>query len=279
LKRAGGAKLRECINFLIKILEEHQVPATWAIVGHLAIDPSNKCIQQGNLLWGHESRLTKPHVFDVCAHTYDNSLLYLEKDIFEKILLSGAGHEIGYHSFSHAIFSRISKKAADLEMRAGVEVANQLKISFKSFIFPQNEIGHIDLLKRYGFLIYRGETLRYCENRAHMLNKFNGMIDEIVAPPLMPEWKDGIWELPSSMQFCDPKYPFTLFPRAKLGLWRAMRSNMVFHIWMHPWDLLRYGALSQDFERFIVYVSKKRNEGKIEVMTMQDFATYLNETY
>jgi hypothetical protein len=45
---------------------------------------------------------------------------------------------------------------------------------------------------------------------------------------------------------------------------------------MHPWNLLGYRSLSRDFERFVEYVCKRRGEGKIEVMTMGDFALDLS---
>jgi hypothetical protein len=274
LKSAGGTRLRECINFLIDVLEKYRIQATWAVVGHLLVDPCNK-----------EKYLTLETGSGTCTHSLNihtpsyNSALYFGRDILERILSSTVEHEIAFHSFSHAIFLKIGKEVAELEIKAGVEIAKQFGISFKSFVFPQDKIGHTDVLKKYGFIIYRGETPRFNKLRARALHKVDGLVNEIIAPPVVPKWKDGIWEIQSSMHFCDPKYPFSLLPRAKLGLWRAMRSNMVFHIWLHPWNLLEYKSLSWDFERFIEYVCKKRNEGKITVMTMGNFAVCLNKTY
>jgi len=275
LKRTGGLKLREYIDFLMSVLEKYRIPATWAVVGRLFLNLRHK---QEDLLHRCDSRFIDSHSFDVSTDSFNNSL-YFGRDILKKILSSTLDHEIGYHSFSHIIFSQISEEVADLEIKAGIEIAKQFGINFKSFVFPQNEIGHTDVLRKYGFIIYRGETLRHSKHRARALHKVDGLVNEIIAPPVVPEWKAGIWEIPSSMHFCDPKYPFSLLPRAKLGLWRAMRSNMIFHIWMHPWNLLEYKSLSWDFERFIEYVSKKRNEGKITVMTMGNFAVCLNKTY
>jgi hypothetical protein len=201
--------------------------------------------------------------------------LYFGKDILQRILSSTIEHEIGYHSFSHAIFSEIERKQAEVEIKAGVEIAKQYGLCFKSFVYPQNEIGHVDILEKYGFIIYRGRTSRY-EKLSRISQKADGLINETIASSVKPERRNGIWEIRSSMMFCDPTYPFTLLPRAKLGLWRTIRSNMVFHIWMHPWNLLQYGSLSCDFEKFVEYVSRKRDEGKIDVMTMKGLAEHLN---
>jgi peptidoglycan/xylan/chitin deacetylase (PgdA/CDA1 family) len=274
LKKAGGVRLRERIDSLLSVLEKYQIPATWAVVGHLLADPYKEC----KLLSRCDLHHANSNPTFKCKNAHYNDLLF-GRDILDKILSSSVNHEIGYHSFSHAIFSQISKEVADSEIKAGIEIAKQFGISFKSFVFPQNKIGHTDVIKKYGFLIYRGKTLMHNNLRSHALNKVNGLINEIIAPPAIPEWKNGIWEIPSSMYFTDPKYPFSLLPRAKLGLWRAMRSNMVFHVWMHPWNLLEYKSLFKDFERFVEYVCKKRSEGKIKVMTMGDFAASLNKTY
>jgi len=270
LKSAGGTKLRECINFLLGILEKYRIQATWAVVGHLLVDSCNK----GNYLTIKSGSGICTHALSIHTSSYSNAL-YFGRDILEGILSSTVEHEIALHSFSHAIFSKIGKEAAELEIKAGVEIAKQFGISFKSFVFPQNEIAYTDLLQKHGFIIYRGKTPRH-ENLLCVPQKVAGLVDEIVAPPVAPEWKNGIWEIQSSLMFCDPKYPFSLLPRAKLGLWRAIRSNMVFHVWMHPWNLLEYKSLSQNFEQFIEYVCKKRNEEKINVMTMKDLANYMN---
>lgn len=99
----------------------------------------------------------------------------------------------------------------------------------------------------------------------------------MIAPPTEPKWMDGVWEIPSSMFFCDPQIKFSVLPRAKIGLYRAMRSKKVFHIWLHPHNLLMYPSLKDDLDKFLAHVSKKRDEGEIEVMTMGEFCEFLNE--
>ena len=100
----------------------------------------------------------------------------------------------------------------------------------------------------------------------------------MIAPPTEPKWKDGIWKIPSSMYFCDPQIKFSLLPRARMGLYRAIRSKKVFHIWLHPHNLLVYPSLEDDLDRFLGVVSKKRDEGKLEVMTMGEFCDVLDGT-
>ena len=99
----------------------------------------------------------------------------------------------------------------------------------------------------------------------------------MIAPPTEPKWMDGIWMIPSSMFFCDAQTRFSVLPQAKLGLYRAMISKKVFHIFLHPHNLLTYPSLKDDLDKFLGVVAKKRDEGKIEVMTMGEFVEILDE--
>lgn len=80
------------------------------------------------------------------------------------------------------------------------------------------------------------------------------------------------------MCFCDPQIKFSVLLRAKLGLYRAIRSKRVFHVFLHPHNLLMYPSLKDDLDKFLRIVAKKRDEGKIEVMTMGEFSEVLNRT-
>jgi hypothetical protein len=110
-----------------------------------------------------------------------------------------------------------------------------------------------------------------------LFRKVNGVIDKIIAPPVSPSYIDGIWELPSSIDFCDPQIPFSVLPRAKLGLSRAIRAHKVFHVSIHPWQLLLYKRLAKDLEDFLALVVQKRSEHKLEVMTLGELALCLNQ--
>ncbi|MCK4733219.1 MAG: hypothetical protein KAT65_12250 [Methanophagales archaeon] len=98
----------------------------------------------------------------------------------------------------------------------------------------------------------------------------------MIAPPTEPKWKDDVWMIPSSMFFCDPQIKFSVLPRAKIEIYRAIRSKKIFHVFLHPHNLLVYSSLKDDLDRFLAFVAKKRDEGKIEVMTMGEFGEYLN---
>ena len=274
LMKNDSKKVRGCINTLLNLFKKHNIPATWAVVGHLFLD---HCECEDRIPHKDMPRFKEDwYSSDPCTDIQKDPLYY-GKDIVEEILSNQIEHEIGYHSFSHVVFSECDREVAEAEVKEGIRLAKEFGIALKSFVFPENKIGHVDVFKENGFKIYRGENLgRYDPNQSVLIRKFNGGIDKMIAPLAEPKWMDGIWEIPSSMMFCDPQIKFSVLPRAKIGLYRAIKSKKVFHIFLHPHDLLTYSSLKDDLDKFLSFVAKKRNEGKIEVMTMGTFAEVLN---
>ena len=275
LLKKDDTKGRGCIDTLLNLFEKHNIPATWAVVGHLFLD---HCEKEDGIPHKDMPRFKENwYSTDPCTDIQKDPLYY-GTDIVEKILSNRIEHEIGYHSFSHVVFSECSREVAEAEIKMSDKLAKEFGITLKSFVFPENKIGHVDILKENGFKIYRGENLRRGNiNQNILIRVFNFGINKMIAQPAEPKWRDGIWEIPSSMFFCDPKIKFSLLPRAEIGLYRAIRSKKVFHIWLHPHNLLMYPSLKDDLDKFLALVSKRRDEGKIEVMTMGEFAGVLNE--
>ena len=268
------SKGRVAIETLLQLFEKYNISATWAVVGHLffnsneakeIVHPQMPEFKEGWLEWDSYNGIY-------------NMPLYCGRDIVEKILASSVRHEIGLHSFSHIPFSQCSQEVAEAELELGMKAAKGFGITPKSFVFPGDYIGHLDVLKRQGFKIYRGKQLgRHGINQSFLLQKFNGAIDKMIAPPTEPKWMKGIWEIRSSMCFCDPQIKFSVLPRAKIGLYRAIKSKRVFHVFLHPHNLLWYSSLKEDLDKFLALVAKKRDEGKIAVMTMGEFAEILSD--
>ena len=268
-------KVRGCIDDLLNLFEKYNIPATWAVVGHLFLD---HCECENGIPHKDMPRFKEDwYSTDPCTDIQRDPLYY-GRDIVEGILSNRIDHEIGYHSFSHVVFSECSREVAEAEIKMGNKLAKEFDITLKSFVFPENKIGYTDVLKKYDFKIYRGKTPgRYDINQSFLIRKFNGGVAKVIAPPTEPKWMDGIWMIPSSMCFYDPQIKLSVLPRAKLGLYRAIKAKRVFHIFLHPHDLLAHPSLKEELDKFLGIVAKKRNEGKIEVMTMGEFAERLDE--
>lgn len=267
-------ELRGKIDALLDLFGRLEIPATWAIVGHLFLEQCDKktCLTSINI---KKYKYERDWYIDPYTNLYHEPLFY-GKDVIEKIISNNVNHEIGYHSFSHPNFNEIPREMAKKEIEEAKKIEKEWHIKLKSFVFPYNEIAHVDVLKENDFMIYRGKTGVYDSNENIFIKKFKGGIDKILAPPVEPKWIDGIWEIQGSTYFCDPQMPKSLLFRCNLGLDRAISNNKIFHIWLHPWSLLLYKKLEDDLSKLLEHVSKKREENKIEVITMGELAEHLN---
>ncbi len=266
-------KARGTIDRLLRLLAMYNIPATWAIVGHLLLDSEQ----------GIQSNFQDAPQFKDGWIDWDTYMsiyhqpLYRFEELVEKIITTAQKHEIGLHSFFHLPFSKCSREIAEFEIEHGIKTLEQWGISPKSFVFPGNQIGHLESLKSHGFQIYRGkDATRYDISQNYPMRKFTGVIDKIIAPPVSPYWNNGIWEIPGSILFYDSQMPFTLLPRTSLGLKRTIRTNGVFHIWLHPWNLLLYDSLEQDLASLLKIVAEYRDKGSLQTWTMGQLAECLN---
>jgi peptidoglycan/xylan/chitin deacetylase (PgdA/CDA1 family) len=227
------------IDRMLQLFETYNVPATWALVG---------------------------------------KLFYEYPEIVDKIRGTTVLHEIGYHSFSHIRFSESSRQAAKTELDEGLKIQDEFGVDLKSFVFPENRIGHVDLLNEYGYVIYRGANMAgKSVNKPLLVRAKNFAVSKLVAPPIKPVWKDGIWEIQSSMIFYDSPYFQTLSLRAKQGIREAIAVGNTFHMFIHPQDVLLDPKLLDRFEKVLQFVSAETGENRLSSITMGDLALALDD--
>lgn len=266
---------RGAIDNLLGIFHKYNIPATWAIVGHLFLV---HCETEGNVPHMNMPRFKEDwYSFDPCSSILE-APLYYGTDIVEKILSNPVKHEIGCHSFSHVRFSECSREVADAEIKESIKLARQFGITFESFVFPENMLGHIDVLKENGFKIYRGRSLtRSNPTQSPVCRKPRAFIDMVAPKVVEPIWKDGIWEIPSSGMFTEVRFPYGTQIWCRQGIKRAISKSKVFHVWLHPCDLVLQPQLAVYLDEFLKIVSGARDRGKIQVMTMGELARCLGK--
>ncbi len=168
--------------------------------------------------------------------------------------------ELASHSYSHNILTEVAKNQIDAEMK------NPRR--FKSFIFPRNQVTSVNLLKKNGFVSFRGK-----DNNEWELLALNP------PPAYQPSKSMGIVNIRGSLYFVSGrglrKYiPKGLrFMKAKMGMDNAIKQNAVFHLWFHPVDFADdTEKLFLDLENILKYADSKRKEGLLEIKTMSQIA-------
>jgi Polysaccharide deacetylase len=257
---------RETTLALLNILDHFHLPATWATVGSLFLAPDRA-----------DSSAVDPARLGVLGQA--DPLLFHAPDLVDKVRNSPTRHEFGCHSFTHVRFSECSSNTAAYQLRESVRAAADLGIRLPSFVFPENRIGHASLLKDEGFSIYRGRNVGGRGVEQGVGARAKGIVmRRITAPPVVPAWKNGLWEIPGSMLFGDTLAPMAVVPRATRALRSAIHRTMLFHLWLHPQDLLLEPSLGSRLTTFLATVAEERERGQIDVLTMGELALRLTST-
>lgn len=257
---------------LLEILAEHDVPATWAVVGHLMLDDCDGIHADLPSLdgWFEHER----------GRWRDRAGLRFCPDLVRGVLDSDVNHEIGSHTFSHVLFAdpRVTKQTAYEELRAAVDAAARFDVTFDSLIFPRNAVGHRDLLDESGFTCYRSPQSRPSTALGRAAEKFRATLEPERVPLVRPTVDEyGLVDVPASLFLfgfegwartaaglvgIDP-----IVRQAKRGIDRASREDGLFHIWLHPTDI----CTERDADRvatIIEYAAQKRAETDLRIETM-----------
>jgi peptidoglycan/xylan/chitin deacetylase (PgdA/CDA1 family) len=268
----------EVIDRLCELFDEYEIPATWAIVSHLLEDCDDRRAHAGR---------TSPD-FDwfgelPCTSGVDKDLWYAPW-LVDRIQSCETDQEIGLHGATHMQFGAdgCSQRIAEEELEAAVETLGRYGVEPKSFVFPRNDVGHVDMLAEYGIEAYRGVDARWYE-RSNKVERIRGPLrfaDEAVrwTPPVSkPVERDGVLEIPGSQVFRPSHGGWQFTPgdssvaRAKKGLQRAARTDGLFHLWFHPFNLGHEpGRDLERLEQVLTAVRELVEQDEIECQRMQE---------
>lgn len=257
---------RPICKALIDLFDRYEVPATWAVVAAL-LDVGSAGPRPGN------------------------QLCWYAPDIIDRLVHAKTVHEIGSHGGKHVYFGNISASEAqeDLDFARAVHATNFLP--FRSFVFPRNALGHLQLIARAGLRTYRGpdagilQAARRAGRLAGRVANFADKFLPIAPTPVSAERRGAMIDIPGSMLLLGRngarRFIFPAVSRAKLkmGLARARRDNRIFHFWFHPSNFYyRRDEQLATLAWFLEHVAHEVSRGHIEVRTMGSYADELVAT-
>jgi peptidoglycan/xylan/chitin deacetylase (PgdA/CDA1 family) len=277
------------IDRLLQLFEKYDFPATWAILGHLFLDKCEAAhpeISRPNYSWTKEDWFAH----DPGGVETDESI-HLGKSLVEKIRNCSVEQEIGSHSFSHIVFgdAGCSRETAENEIAECVRIAEEQGIKLKSFVFPRNEGGYLEVLQKYKFTSYRGVEPNWYEDREVSEGMRRGLrlfdVLRAASPPtVLPErTEQGLWNIPGSAMFF-PMHGFRRHipmslrvKRCIKGLNKAANEKKIFHLWFHPTNMVdEMEKMFAGLEKILQHASDLREQGKIEFLTMGQICEYLD---
>jgi peptidoglycan/xylan/chitin deacetylase (PgdA/CDA1 family) len=287
--------IRKYLDQILALLEKYQMPVTWGILGHVALD--------------HCRRAKKPHpemarpsykwlrrdwyALDPCSRLEDEPAFY-GKDIVDRIInltsKSDIEHDIACHSFSHQLFGDEGCREAVAES----EIESCLKIMKENyglrpevFIFPRDFVGHLKILRKNGFVAFRGpiqHTVSYSETGESIWNSMRryASLSSYLAsfylrspPPVVSVTiEEGLKNVAGSLCYNKKPYiPLSLITlKAKKGIQQAIRDKKIFHLYTH--DINFGGApdimfFLRSFEEILAYAHNQRMQGRLDVTTIR----------
>jgi hypothetical protein len=289
--RAAARVTRERVfGPLVDAFVSRGMVATWATVGHLFL---RGAARSGGAL--HPDVVPPTHAWrpdwlaDVPDGDEQSAPEFYARSLVER--LRDAGQEVGSHSFSHPVFGDpgCSAAVADSELARCVKEAAALGVTLRSFVFPRNIPGHVALLAKHGFTVWRpDETVWYRQppvpaavGRAlHLVD-----VARAGAPPTVLPYRDdhGLVCLPASATFLPRDGVRRWIPlqrrvkRSIRGLDAAARARRVFHLYFHPINFATEpGPMLAALGQVLDHAARLRDAGKIEVRPMRDAPALLD---
>ncbi len=267
----------EIIEDLCSLFDKYGIPATWAVVAHLFGDCN-----------GHSD---SPRVdFDWIDDWYGSvpcesgieSTLWYAPELLEQIQSCSTEQDIGLHGYTHLILGdeNCPRDAAKYEVEAAIDVLRNLGISPTSFVFPRNQVGHLDVLLESGIEVYRGPDGVWFErwNLPRTVRKPFRFATEAASwtpPAVSPRQQNGLIEVPGSQVFRPLHDGWEYTPsgtqikRAKKGLVRAATTGDIFHLRFHPFDLgFDKTHLLEGLETVLAYAGNLRNQGNLKFKSL-----------
>jgi len=291
---AGYPDVRGAIRAIVNLLERYEIPATWAVVGHLFLDRCERNdagIAHPELIHPRQSYWKEDwYSRDPCSDLRRNHLWY-GPDILDMIQRARTKQEIGSHSFAHPRYGdrEFTREAAASDLDASLAAARARGLELRSFVYPGNSEAYQELLHDRGFTAYRGTGPD--EDRVRRLpaplQRPTRLATQVLATtPLVGrpvERLPGLWDIPASMLLLTRTGLRRLsthrarMHRVRAGIAAARRGGSVFHLWTHPWNLADDPAFHLPLlEDVLELVASERDADRLHVETMASMAARLS---
>jgi peptidoglycan/xylan/chitin deacetylase (PgdA/CDA1 family) len=287
------ARTREAVGALLRLMERYEIRATWAVVGHLMLEscsPVNGVkhpeVPRPSYSWFEGDWFDQDPATDRAKDPF-----WYGPEIVDMISGCKVPQEIGCHTFSHMLVGDPGYSAET--MRADLSLCRQLArargLDLKSFVYPRNLVGHLNVLEEFGYESYRGPAPCWYDRMSGWPWRIAHKVDNFlpVAPPIVfPSRRGGLWDIPASYYYphSTPRLGdwgrwlpvWTRVAKSRRALRKAAAQRGVFHIWFHPFNIAAdMPRLLRGLEGIFTGVSRLRDKGVLDNLTMGDVVAQL----
>lgn len=268
---------------LLDMLRDCGMTATWATVGHLFLGEAHRVhgVLHPDIVPPAHKWLRRSWFEGVPEGNEAEHPAFYGRSLVQR--LQAAGQEIGSHSFSHPIFGDpgCSRETADSELARCVAEAARMGIRLRSFVFPRNVAGHVDLLAHHGFTCWRSPEPSWFQSLPDPLDRLGHFATVAAAsePPTVLPYRDehGLWVIPASASFLPIHGLRRSIPvrrrvtRCLRGLDAAKRDRRIFHLYTHPINLATHPqAMLAGMREVLTAAARLRDAGRIDILSMAE---------
>ena len=280
-----GKPERQAIHAVLSLCEKYNIAATWAITGfifHQRDETPQPCPLEN---WQEE--------INRHAAAYDTtSPLCYGADIVQDIVDSPQPKEIGFHGYTHRVFteSKMDADEAQFEINEWKRLAARWHVIGTSIVFPRNAQGYLELLKDAGFICYRGHDHI---SRLYEFIPILESVDQLLSLSKLPLYdadstaidSNGLVNLPGSQHLFNfnhsienildsLKFHKLRLKRIFKGIETAAAEGKIVHLWAHPWEF-RIDKDLEKLEAILAFVAQKSNQGRMHPITMTGMANII----
>lgn len=273
---------REVVARTLELMSRYGISATWAVVGHLFL---SECAAVDGTA---HPEVVPPDYAWMTGEWYDldpaSSLAvaptWYGPDLVAAIRACAVPQEIGSHSFGHVIVGDpgCSAEAFRTDLAAARSLAEKEGIELRSFVYPRNSVGHLDVLAEAGFTAYRSPTPDRFPGMTGWRRRLTALVDTVRPLPeatVSPVRRGHLVEVPQTYLF-DPgskrarrlgTTPWALAVRRRLR--HAVDTSSLFHLWFHSHNLASNPERAwRAMDMLFADARRHMDAGRLENLTM-----------
>jgi hypothetical protein len=269
---------------LIELFDRYQVPATWAVVGHLL---ETDCqVADGRV---HADFPTAVYTDDDLdwfathppAGDTTDTLWFDSAGVIKAVKASSTAHELASHSYAHIIYGapHIKPEAIQADLAGIKRIHEEQGLPLTSFIFPRNQEGFHHELQQLGVRCFRGQSRFWYMRLPGPLGRLARLFDYYLPSvrTVTPSRHDsGLINIPDSLLLLGRNglrtlvTPGVMKRKLRCGLAAAANRSEIFHLWFHPSNF-SYDTETQlaIFEDALMFAATLRQAGRLQIATME----------
>jgi len=269
--------LRDAVPALLRLLVDHDIRATWAVVGAI-----------GCRSWhDYFDRAPEPPHYERPGLAVDPRYADLDPDghlhfapELVHAIAAAPGQLLGTHTFSHLYLREKGITAADFaaDLAATIELHRECYNTVpRSLVFPRNQCAFIDVVRASTIRVWRGNQKRWYYEREdsehyNIVPRVLKLVDEL--NPFSRRAAPLEADMTRASLFLRLSLPETLWhahlQRIRREL-RTLRPGHIFHMWFHPENLGDHtGIRLSRVEQVLELLATTRDRNEIRSCAMED---------